>query len=306
MFIRQTMVKTYTIKKSKEKIKMKKTIILFGLASSLALSSPYTGYAEDNAPSKIYENGFFHGINCIEREFEMQLKGGKDIVFEGKYLVVMPTKSLPKEQILIYKNYGYLEGMMPVTIEDGYIVFKALDREADAKYLVDEILNAKYFKGDDRATIINNAKPTYRKSDFIYGKILDNVKIAVEKSLQTQVYVVDLNEDIKTPISLPKTEKALKPIVKKKVNKQEVKKVIIQTEKPKKYPMLQTNGKVQTYKYTGKGKKLDASKIIEYIVTQADKKYPIAGVYKATDGSSYYKVQGENIYIEVDDATKIN
>jgi hypothetical protein len=174
-------------------------LILLLLFQSNGLSaSDYTGYSSDNnevdrSETRIYENGFHHGINCIEREFQLYGKHDDTLKFK-KYMVLMSIASLSRESILIYKNYAYEEGLVPVSIEYEKLVFKSFDREADAEYLANEILNKKYMGGQKKVVVKpNNPNQIYKRGKFIYSEIFDKMRENMEKEVQGKVFIVDGN-----------------------------------------------------------------------------------------------------------------
>ena len=172
-------------------------LILLSLFQSNGLfASDYTGYSSDNnegdrGETRIYENGFHHGINCIEREFQLYGKHNDTLKFK-KYMVLMSIASLSRESILIYKNYAYEEGLVPVSIEYEKLVFKSFDREADAEYLANEILNKKYMGGQKKVVVKpNNPNQIYKRGKFIYSEIFDKMRESMEKEVQGKVFIVD-------------------------------------------------------------------------------------------------------------------
>ncbi|MCK9476227.1 MAG: hypothetical protein M0R46_09920 [Candidatus Muirbacterium halophilum] len=172
----------------------KKIVTLGLMISSLTIlnASEYTGYSCDNkdtfSPSS-YEKGFFNAVNSIHREFSVQHLNGDYVTYEGKYLVGVDIDKLSKEQILIIKNYGFMEGFMPVTVDNGYVYFTDTNRHADAKYIQD-MLNEKYFNGKKfKVKIVTNFRGRYKKYDYVYNNIFTEIK----KNIDAKVYIVDKN-----------------------------------------------------------------------------------------------------------------
>lgn len=168
-------------------------VIVFLSLYSNAIASEYSGYSNDkkvkeNKQATVYENGFHHGINCVEREFKFYQKRGEKVKFK-RWMVYMDIASLPREEILIYKNYAYEEGMLPVSIEGEKLVFKSFDRKADAEYLATVVLS-KYISNTHRIKIKNNnPMSNYRIGNFIYSEIFEKIKASLAKEVIGKVFI---------------------------------------------------------------------------------------------------------------------
>ena len=160
---------------------------------SNTMASEYTGYSnykkvKENKQATVYENGFHHGINCVEREFKLYKKRDESIKFK-RWMVYMDISSLPREEILIYKNYAYEEGMLPVSIQGEKLVFKSFDRKADAEYLATSVLS-KYISNTHRIKIkSNNPMNNYKIGNFIYSEIFEKIKASLAKEVVGKVFI---------------------------------------------------------------------------------------------------------------------
>jgi hypothetical protein len=173
--------------------KVSLSVIVFLSLYSNVIASEYAGYSNDkkvkeNKQATVYENGFHHGINCVEREFKFYQKRGEKVKFK-RWMVYMDISSLPREEILIYKNYAYEEGMIPVSIEGEKLVFKSFDREADASYLATVVLS-KYISDTHRIKIKkNNPMNNYKIGNFIYSEIFEKIKASLAKEVIGKVFI---------------------------------------------------------------------------------------------------------------------
>ena len=296
---------------------IKKQIVIGFLFFTLSqidvlVASEYTGYSSDNSINEssqthVYEDGFHHGINCIEREFQLYGKSG-DIIKFKKYMVQMSIASLSRESILIYKNYAYEEGLVPVSIDTEKLVFKSFDRKADAEYLANKILNKKYMGSNNKVIVkLNNPNQEYRRGKFIYSEIFDKMRERMEKEVEAKVFIPDGTylssaqtypiEPNSSPIYYSEsselksvTSKPRKSIKKKKPIKKTVKKVI-----KKRYFKI-NESKAELFKYD-KNKKLVSAGFLN-----SGSKY----IYKKTkkiDGVFY--ILYKKFFIELDDVTRL-
>lgn len=170
---------------------MRKYILSFAVTIAALNGSEYTGYNCDDGKNTFnpssFENGFFTGVNSIEREFNSQHNQDKTITYSGDYIVAIDISKLPKEEILILKNFGYLEGLAPITVEGSKLIFSDANRVADAKYTAD-MINTKYLQNKKyKAEVFNNYQKNFIKKDYIYQSILDKLK----RETYANVYVVD-------------------------------------------------------------------------------------------------------------------
>ncbi|CAA6799828.1 MAG: Unknown protein [uncultured Sulfurovum sp.] len=296
----------------KKKIVISSFLLLLYLTNVL-VASEYTGYSSDNnlemntnSKTQVYENGFHHGINCIEREFQLYGKSGDVIRFKS-YMVLMNIASLSRESILIYKNYAYEEGLVPVSIDTEKLVFKSFDRRADAEYLANKILNKKYMGNDNKVIIKhNNPNQEYRRGKFIYSEIFDKMRESMEKEVEGKVFITD--GTYMSPVysatsyaqTYPLQTYDVEPILEKKVvskviktvkKKKPIKKVI---KKKKRYFSIK-HSKAELFKYD-QDKKLISAGFIDSGIKR---------IYKITqkiDGVFY--VRYKKFFIELDDVIR--
>ncbi|HIP11105.1 MAG TPA: hypothetical protein EYG73_00165 [Arcobacter sp.] len=280
---------------------------------NLLEASEYTGYSADNeldttvnSQIHVYEDGFHHGINCIEREFQLYGKSG-DVVKFKSYMVLMNIASLSRESILIYKNYAYEEGLVPVSIDTEKLVFKSFDRRADAEYLANKILNKKYMGSDNKVTIKhNNPNQEYRRGKFIYSEIFDKMRERMEKEVEGKVFITNgtykslVYSDTSYTQTYPFPTHYSEPIVDEKVvfkakktvkKKKPIKKVI---KKKKRYFSVK-HSKAELFKYD-KNKSLVSAGLIDAGIKR---------IYKITqkiDGVFY--IRYKNFFIELDDVIR--
>jgi hypothetical protein len=296
----------------KKKIVISSFLLLQCLINFLE-ASEYTGYSSDNnlemntnSKTHVYENGFHHGINCIEREFQLYGKSGDIIKFKS-YMVLMNIASLSRESILIYKNYAYEEGLVPVSIDTEKLVFKSFDRRADAEYLANKILNKKYMDSNNKVFVKhNNPNQEYRRGKFIYSEIFDKMRERMEKEVEGKVFITNgtykssvyidtsytqtypLQTHYSEPISKEKVVLKAKKMVKKK---KPIKKVI---KKKKRYFSIK-HSKAELFKYD-KNTKLVSAGFIDSGIKR---------IYKITQKiEGVFYIRYKKFFIELDDVIR--
>jgi len=296
------------------------SLLLSLFSMNTLMASEYMGYSSDesekstSSQTRIYEDGFHHGINCIEREFQLYGKSG-DIVKFKKYMVLMSIASLSRESILIYKNYAYEEGLVPISIEPEKLVFKSFDRRADAEYLANKILNKKYMGGQNKVVIkLNNPNQEYRRGKFIYSEIFDRMRERMEKEVEGKVFITDGSYLASTTYSdtyysqsypsetLSSSTYYEEPLVeytppkpKSTVKKRPSKKKPKPVKKKKKYFSI-NESKAELFRYDKKSKKMISAGFLD-----SGSKYIYKNVQKI-GGVRYIKYK--NLFIELDDVTR--
>lgn len=217
---------------------LKKILVLLSilLYTSCAYSNSKTEYSQDQLDKIIeslkveqdqklkdaYKLGHFHGVTQIEREYDMELyrRNSGELKFKN-YIVAMQIKELPRHEVLLYKTYGFSEGLRPITTDNELLVFESYDRLADALYLLDNVLYKSYFdKADQKLNIIDNTKQEvkYAYERYINKKLLDAMENNMKQKVKGQVVVIDktqINKFKKPTIEeklLKINDKKIKPI----------------------------------------------------------------------------------------------
>jgi hypothetical protein len=264
-----------------------------------------------------YELGHYHGINQLEREF-MQEGVEKIKVDFKKYMVVLEISNLPIHKIFLLKNYGYLEGVTPITLTNNKLVFKSFNRKADAEYLAN-VLNQNYKLEksiNKTATVIeNDINETYYKAPFIYKGILENMLEKVKSKVKGKVFIVDKAElekqeeaqkSVKQDLFIePKQDKEIEePEKVVEAPKKEEKKVIKKEIKPM-YFSSKYNIKALTYMgdfYGYNSKKWEDKDFVEMGMTMTpEQKYRYQNIITTKDGTRIVKVYNKNIWLNVED-----
>lgn len=275
-----------------------------------------------------YELGHYHGINQLEREFKQSMNGVSKIQFKN-YMVGIDVSDIPAHKIFLLKNYGYLEGVNPVTLTNNMLIFNSYERKADALYLM-EILNKNYKldKADKHVDIIVNEdlSKEYDKAPFIYRSLFENMMEKIKEDVKAKVYVVEPISRVKeaempTRIMSRKPEttndrSSSKAIV-ERIEKNETslaqtktkKEQSVQSEKQRAFTPKYESITALTYdapleSFTSKNWKESLFKDANVKIKKGEKMM-FANMVKTDSGVKYIKVLDKNLWVDAEDVSII-
>jgi len=162
--------------------KVKKTITMSLVAiviatNALEANSDYQPYQPNrgNVGTKIssFEQGFSTAINAMERELTLTLSGLYLFEIDNNYIVYLDIGNMPREHILIAKNYMIKEGFFPITTKN-MLIIDGVDRVVDAKNIIKQV-KYKYFRNKNVKYKRNSTK-VYKQYDHIFRDIVKSLK----------------------------------------------------------------------------------------------------------------------------------
>ena len=261
---------------------IKKILILILMVSALLNAKSI----EDKI-IEAYKTGHQQGVNQIEREFDLQGWEEKKIN-PKKYIVSLDISNIPQNEILLYKNYAFFEGLLPMTAESptkSIIIFASYNRKVDAQSLAKE-LNKKIPLVKYVVKVGIKEQGIYIKKPFIYKYLFDKMLKKIKDSVKGKVYIIK--------------EKVLdKPIVKIVKVKTKKKTTLVKKIYQPMYAKIRVFSYEGTYlKYTSKKWKDEKFVFKKFLLK--DKNIESYNMVTTLKGQKYIKIANKNLYVEED------
>jgi len=263
---------------------VKKALVLIFLVTTFLSSKGF-----ESKIIEAYKTGHQQGVNQIEREFDLQ--GWKEEkINPKKYIVSLDISNIPQNEILLYKNYAFFEGLLPITADSptkSVIIFASYNRRVDAQSLANE-LNKKIplVKYVVKVDLKEDGK--YVKKPFIYKYLFDKMLKEIKNSVKGKVYIV--KEKVPT--------KPIVKVVKVKEKKKKKSTLVKKTYQP-------MYAKIRAFSYEGTylkyaSKKWKDKKFVFKKFISKDKKIISYNTVVTLKGQKYVKVANKNLYVEED------
>lgn len=155
---------------------MKIKLISLAILGIVSTSNAYNGYTREHSnyeKSNVsqFERGFTAAINMLDREARaVELKYEE---VPNKYIVYLDIRKMPKEHILVAKNYAFKEGYYPI-VTRSKMILGGVDRVSDAKHII-KLMGSKYFRGK-KLDYKRNTKKVYSVYNFLFKDLFRIIK----------------------------------------------------------------------------------------------------------------------------------
>jgi len=255
----------------------------------------------DSRIIEAYKNGHQQGVNQIEREFDLQGYEESTII-PKQYIVKLNIDNIPQNEILLYKNYAFFEGLLPVTVKtpsENAIIFASYNREVDAQALADG-LNQKIPLADYKITVSQKEEGEYVKKPFIYKYLFDKMLKEIKDSVEGKVFFVKEKVSAKTvekEVEPPK--RAQEPKKEKATPKIKPKTELTQKFFVPKYPKVRAFSYEKTW-HSYDSKQWDDNNFKFAKFFTKDDKISNYNTITTKNGVEYIKVEDKNLFIEID------